>query len=1157
MFVQTITMTGWLRKVGTSRLTNQRRWVVLEHSTLYYYADRAETQLKGVLHLPGCRCYFSKSVTDLHAHVFTVTTKPLAKSSALAASGRSSTGSMLPEELEGLLMRGAAAAPMGPQCVPLPPADLAVESSNLVASSGNGGGGSLEAEVLNPLHTSKIKYRWAASSEDERNAWVSAIRAAAGRPAIEQVALAWARVLKGALSGPAYKRMLSRMASMGARLPPHALSQPITVTACAAIRHGVFGADGPLTPPSVGQSTGLGVDAFAISPDMPMQPSVAAVQGTLPSAAVAVGASADSTALAAASQSTTPAGANAGAATADTRSTPPATGAAGGDTMEDSSPTADAERPHGPPPSEDSPPPDGPVARRRSTSSKRALASLATQESPAPAVPLSPPSVQQGGAALRLNPPLAAYSPAGPPPSLSVRQLPPLFASPPALHLSADWIRVVMRSSERLRDMDMEGGAQHMPPPPPQAAAPSQTEDKPSSGGGFLSMFRRSKNKSKDTDTAAAAAAASSAAASPVPALPASKLISASNPAALAAGVVPPSLMSPLGSSAGMGGGMSTPQRPTGGGSGGGQFSSGSAPSHRLRGPDSAAAAASSAAAMQGGPVRFRLSGGGQAGGGSGSRLPSGGPGPSPLRTPSGAGAATEDAVAAVAVAEAQRARRFAGHIAGDRVDTAQLQRDFGRDTVITAVQVHPVYTALAATHGVSLDPPEGGLKRHVNAAPHEVLSHVTASILEVVGGVNAALAAQYANPVRVPWHPSGGYGGVVGSDFSGPAALDASFEAAIGAYASDDASSAGGASPAKRGGLFHFPPSPARPSATRNTSNGAVSDGSGRPPLHPLADSGSSGTGGGATPIEVSGSDGTPTMLSPGGAMIMEHSGDRVPVFAMPPLEPRFHLGAWPYPPSSLSSSSDRGTWGGSGLQARALTFAREILLCSARTITGGDTFDAAAFLFQHPELALLMPDSASAPPIRLVVQVLPGVQGGGAFPEAPPPASSGPTHSRGASNDTDGSALSHFTDSLSSSGVGPGFGSSFSEAEGGSTDAVPPPILRVQLQSAMHYRLRSSELEDEELMGWDGGDMGPPLTPLGYAPATAANADDLRMDAEVLRRRWAEGDWARVTAVFTRDFVWGRKPQPAQIALAVQTHPGLGGGQGGRRLGSHHRRT
>jgi len=1074
---------------------------------------------------------------------------------------------MLPDELESIA-RGASSASMGPQCVPLPPADLAVESSNLVASSGNAGGGvSLEAEVLNPLHTSKIKYRWAANSEEERNAWVAAIRVAAGRPAIEQVALAWARVLKGALSGNAYKRMLVRMAIMGARLPPHALSLPIMVTACAQAPSGITHSEAPLTPPSAAARKEAGSgdgDSLAFSPEIHLEQSLSmpesTVTSTLPAAAVAAETSTTAVSPTVSTPASTPTTATSTSTTetgTQARVTPPSTQtaqAAGASASNGGRGEAPVE---GGAVTTHSSPPDAPIARRRSTGSRRTLAVLQPESVPVQAGAGEQTALAnggQGGSKLQLKAPFGFMSSPRP---LHPRELPPLFASPPALHLSADWIRVVMRSSERLRDMDHEGGAQHMPPPPAPADTQAAPDKSSSSGGGFLRMFRRSKLKSKDVVDAAAAAQAD--VASPVPVLPASKLISTSNPAALAAGMVPPDMLRAGASAASSGGGLKTPQRPTQGGSGG-LFSSDSTPSHRRRGPDSAAAAANSAAAMQGGPVRFRLSGQ-SAGNGSGGRLGGGGgAGPSPHRTPSGAGKATEDAVAAVAVAEAQRARRFAGHIAGDRVDTAQLQRDFGRDTVVTAVQVHPVYTALTAAHGVELNPPEGGLKRHVNAAPHEVLSHVTASILEVVGGVNAALAAQYANPVRVPWNPSGGEGGVVGSDFSGPVVLDASFEAAMGAFSSDETSSAGVASPAKRGGLFQFPPSPARPSMARNASSGAgtySSDGSGRPPLHPFADASSAGTGGGITPIEFV-SDGTPTAVSPGGTISVERIAERVPVFAMPPLEPRFHLGAWPYPPSSLASSSDRGTWGGSGLQAKVLTFAREILLCSARTITGGDTFDAAAFLFQHPDLALLMPDSASAPPIRLVVQVLPGVQGTGPVPEGPP-AASHPTHSRGASNDTDGSALSHFTDSMSSTGGTGMLGASFSEAEGGFTDAVPPPILRVQLQSAMHYRLRSSELEDEELSGWDGDNMGGTLSPLGYAPATGANAEDSRVDAEVLRRRWAEGDWARVTAVFTRDFVWGRMPQPAQIALAVQVHPGLEGAQGGghRTAGGLHRRT
>lgn len=65
--------------------------------------------------------------------------------------------------------------------------------------------------ILNPLHESKLKYRWAANSEEERKRWVNYINIASRIPPIEDEFLLWAKQLSSASNGIAYRRILRQL----------------------------------------------------------------------------------------------------------------------------------------------------------------------------------------------------------------------------------------------------------------------------------------------------------------------------------------------------------------------------------------------------------------------------------------------------------------------------------------------------------------------------------------------------------------------------------------------------------------------------------------------------------------------------------------------------------------------------------------------------------------------------------------------------------------------------------------------------------------------------------------------------------------------------------------------------------------------------------
>ncbi|KAA0173759.1 hypothetical protein FNF27_04707 [Cafeteria roenbergensis] len=113
---------GYLRKVAQSGLATATRWVVLEGHNLSYFVDRAETDLRGVLRLPGTVC----------------------------------------ERCRGMGSRR--------------------NSFRLSAAPGTAAAGS-DAGALNPLNSGKRAYVFAADSSEEADEWVALIRRAASSSA--------------------------------------------------------------------------------------------------------------------------------------------------------------------------------------------------------------------------------------------------------------------------------------------------------------------------------------------------------------------------------------------------------------------------------------------------------------------------------------------------------------------------------------------------------------------------------------------------------------------------------------------------------------------------------------------------------------------------------------------------------------------------------------------------------------------------------------------------------------------------------------------------------------------------------------------------------------------------------------------------------------
>ena len=189
-------LSGWLRKPGKKAVSTSRRWVVLDGTSLMYYKDQTEANLKGVLYLYGCKCCPIKKSKlemrkgrDFEFEVVASDKKP-APGTAVAVSG-SATGS------------SAASS----HAASTPRRTTSLFSFGKPAHDVN--------DSVNPLKVNKKTYRWFASSAEERDKWMAAIARAAGMPQAERDAMQWATQFMGAKSTAQYAAVLQALIMSG------------------------------------------------------------------------------------------------------------------------------------------------------------------------------------------------------------------------------------------------------------------------------------------------------------------------------------------------------------------------------------------------------------------------------------------------------------------------------------------------------------------------------------------------------------------------------------------------------------------------------------------------------------------------------------------------------------------------------------------------------------------------------------------------------------------------------------------------------------------------------------------------------------------------------------------------------------------------------
>eukprot|EP01138_Halocafeteria_seosinensis_P010349 gb/GECG01010567.1/.p1 GENE.gb/GECG01010567.1/~~gb/GECG01010567.1/.p1 ORF type:complete len:800 (+),score=93.51 gb/GECG01010567.1/:1-2400(+) len=231
-------LSGWLKKVGTSKLTSTRRWVVLDGQTLMYFRDDTEAELKGVLQLSGCCCYYSKSIADPRKYVFAITSSD----SSFDKSTKDVTESN--ENLDTANHQRNKSTPLDTSSLNT---SLDTTDTSTISTYDEDDYGNISSfPALNPLHESKSKYRWAAVSEDDRKRWVEAINMASSLPPIEGECLLWAKHFGVATNGLAYRRVLRQLAqrpTLGTSLLRRTVSKEAQSWYCLACDTGSVSAD--------------------------------------------------------------------------------------------------------------------------------------------------------------------------------------------------------------------------------------------------------------------------------------------------------------------------------------------------------------------------------------------------------------------------------------------------------------------------------------------------------------------------------------------------------------------------------------------------------------------------------------------------------------------------------------------------------------------------------------------------------------------------------------------------------------------------------------------------------------------------------------------------------------------------------------------------
>lgn len=470
----------------------------------------------------------------------------------------------------------------------------------------------------------------------------------------------------------------------------------------------------------------------------------------------------------------------------------------------------------------------------------------------------------------------------------------------------------------------------------------------------------------------------------------------------------------------------------------------------------------------------------------------------------------------AVASAAAAAQRRVVGHTQGDRVTLKQLERDVVRDVLKISCTVHPVYAGLLHSFADSAD--LLSTQMFTEASAQSMVLALAQRLGSIIVALNRALLA----------------GGVPLADASDRESADWTEHGILRASSSKlsrsrvDSTSAGlavdcelAADRVRRGSVF----------SDGGDSLASSAGGSSSSPMH-SALPGEVGEGDlGFATAAMRPSIIAPPSLSPGSAYDMPAAvADALGAWAR--MDPAMPSRAWPYPAVAHS------------LEASILEFAREIMLCSSRTVTGGDSYDALTTLLASPHI-LLTPGSSGAPPISVDIRILPlpgsadSDAGRRAAPAHPAPAgtpaapgstASSPGHTTPRQRTGSYDVFSDEDDSGSAPGTparGAERGSQMQSpltsirARKASIGRLPPAVLLVVTECSMQHMVRCG-------LGLDQS-PDPARMPSGSSASSPAG------DSSPVTLPIEEGAlWGTMRATHERYFMWGARPLPAYVRLA-----------------------
>lgn len=192
-----VVKSGWLRKASGSAFTVHTRWVVLDGTTLSYFKNKSETDLRGVLQLHGARVVTPKRLlprVTSHSYAFEIHAgAPPHRRSVVGVTRDGGDASLFTGVRSGS-NEGSDASDVG-DATPL-------RSGGAPA----GPGGMADVAPLNPLHESKRVYTWLCASAAERDEWVHALEHAITTTHVYDTARRWSSTFTRADTATAYRR---------------------------------------------------------------------------------------------------------------------------------------------------------------------------------------------------------------------------------------------------------------------------------------------------------------------------------------------------------------------------------------------------------------------------------------------------------------------------------------------------------------------------------------------------------------------------------------------------------------------------------------------------------------------------------------------------------------------------------------------------------------------------------------------------------------------------------------------------------------------------------------------------------------------------------------------------------------------------------------